>query len=330
MRINYLMIDEVQDLTPKTLQLLLKITNERVFFAGDTAQTIAKGVGARFSDLSTLLSTFGTKVIQLTTNYRSHGQILALANSVVGLIETLFPFSIDKLEKEESLTTGMKPLIIMPLPEHELRNIFIGRNTSQNVKATTGLSAHKPQFGCNQVVIVRDQNQKDNLPEFLKAMLCLTVYEAKGLEFDDVILYNFFHQGEIEQMHWKLLNDVAIENKSAEDGTENVDFDQIVEGLESLLKDEQNEEFKELFEANKRTRRVKRQQEMINRSTKNRSLVYRKYASLCVELKQLYVAITRPKKRLIIYDDDSKARIPIQRVWESLGVVNIVSSTMLE
>jgi len=36
-RINYLMIDEVQDLTPKTLQLLLKITNERVFFAGDTA-----------------------------------------------------------------------------------------------------------------------------------------------------------------------------------------------------------------------------------------------------------------------------------------------------
>lgn len=37
MRINYLMIDEVQDLTPKTLQLLLKVTNERVFFAGDTA-----------------------------------------------------------------------------------------------------------------------------------------------------------------------------------------------------------------------------------------------------------------------------------------------------
>lgn len=191
MRINYLMIDEVQDLTPKTLQLLLKITNERVFFAGDTAQTIAKGVGARFSDLSTLLSTFGTKVIQLTTNYRSHGQILALANSVVGLIETLFPFSIDKLEKEESLSTGMKPLIIMPLPDHELRSLFLGKNNAS--KATTGLSSHKPQFGCNQVVIVRDQDQKDRVPDFLKAMLCLTVYEAKGLEFDDVILYNFFY-----------------------------------------------------------------------------------------------------------------------------------------
>jgi DNA helicase IV len=29
-------------------------------------------------------------------------------------------------------------------------------------------------------------------------MLCLTVYEAKGLEFDDVILYNFFCEGEVE------------------------------------------------------------------------------------------------------------------------------------
>jgi hypothetical protein len=51
---------------------------------------------------------------------------------VVGLIETLFPFSIDKLEKEESLTTGMKPLIIMPLPEHELRNIFMGKNNAHS------------------------------------------------------------------------------------------------------------------------------------------------------------------------------------------------------
>lgn len=33
--------------------------------------------------------------------------------------------------------------------------------------------------------------------------------------------------------------------------------------------------------------------------------IYRKYALLCVDLKYLYVAITRPKKRLIIYDSDA-------------------------
>ena len=46
-------------------------------------------------------------------------------------------------------------------------------------------------------MIVREQSQKDRVPDFLKSMLCLTVYEAKGLEFDDVILYNFFNSGEI-------------------------------------------------------------------------------------------------------------------------------------
>lgn len=37
MSIDYLMVDEVQDLTPKTLQILLKLTSHKVFFAGDTA-----------------------------------------------------------------------------------------------------------------------------------------------------------------------------------------------------------------------------------------------------------------------------------------------------
>ena len=63
LKMDFLMIDEVQDLTPRALQLLLKCTNKNVYFAGDTAQTIAKGVGARFSDLKTLLGNFDTKVI---------------------------------------------------------------------------------------------------------------------------------------------------------------------------------------------------------------------------------------------------------------------------
>ena len=42
-------------------------------------------------------------------------------------------------------------------------------------------------------------------------------------------------------MHWKLLNEISIETKIGEDG---VDFEQIVDGLESLLYDEQNEELK--------------------------------------------------------------------------------------
>ena len=49
--IHFMLVDEVQDLTASTIKLLLKVTEWNVFFAGDTAQTIAKGVGFRFCDL---------------------------------------------------------------------------------------------------------------------------------------------------------------------------------------------------------------------------------------------------------------------------------------
>ena len=45
------MVDEVQDLTPNLLWLLTTMTERNIFFCGDTAQTIAKGVGFRFYDL---------------------------------------------------------------------------------------------------------------------------------------------------------------------------------------------------------------------------------------------------------------------------------------
>lgn len=61
------------------------------------------------------------------------------------------------------------------------------------------------------MIIVREQAVKKELPEFMKSMLCLTVYESKGLEFDDVILFNFFAMGEIKQANWKFLQHLREE-----------------------------------------------------------------------------------------------------------------------
>ena len=54
------------------------------------------------------------------------------------------------------------------------------------------------------------------------------------------------------------------------------------------------------------------------------------YAELCSELKMLYTAITRPKNTLIIYDDDSAARKSIEKLWERLEVVELVSNELIE
>lgn len=49
--IHFLMVDEVQDLTQNIIGLLMSLAQKNVFFSGDTAQTIAKGIGFRFYDL---------------------------------------------------------------------------------------------------------------------------------------------------------------------------------------------------------------------------------------------------------------------------------------
>lgn len=92
--IHFMLVDEVQDLTAATIKLLLKVTEQNIYFAGDTAQTIAKGVGFRFCDLKQMLNMTefqAPKVLQLTVNFRSHNKILTLANSIISAIELFFP-----------------------------------------------------------------------------------------------------------------------------------------------------------------------------------------------------------------------------------------------
>jgi len=64
------------------------------------------------------------------------------------------------------------------------------------------------------VILVRDQESKSKIPSFLEHALCLTIYEAKGLEFDDVILYNFFSDSSIAKEKWNILNNLNIEEES--------------------------------------------------------------------------------------------------------------------
>lgn len=54
------------------------------------------------------------------------------------------------------------------------------------------------------------------------------------------------------------------------------------------------------------------------------------YAELCSDLKLLYTAITRPRKTLIIYDEDPTCRKLIERMWENLGIIQIVTKNLIE
>lgn len=61
-------------------------------------------------------------------NFRSHNEILYLANSVIDLLEFFFPETIDRLKKERSAIEGPKPIIINEGDSDMLYCILSGEN----------------------------------------------------------------------------------------------------------------------------------------------------------------------------------------------------------
>lgn len=53
------------------------------------------------------------------------------------------------------------------------------------------------EFGADQAILVVNEAAKSNIPEELNLGLILTIYEAKGMEFNDILLYNFFKDSQV-------------------------------------------------------------------------------------------------------------------------------------
>jgi superfamily I DNA/RNA helicase len=236
--VDAVFIDEVQDFTQGELYLLTKLCSDpnNLMMAGDTAQSIAVGVGFRFTDVRQIFyKSFGgiePDLLRLTHNYRSHSGILRLAASVVELLYHFFSDSLDKLPPDFGLFPGPKPVIMEVSSVSDLVLMLDGskRETS------------RIEFGAHQVVIVRNEEAKQSLPEEfgvdkdwvmtvsifnlpISSIVALDeertknchfspfqVQQSKGLEFDDVLLYNFFTDSPAEDL-WRV-----VSNYNRDDG----------------------------------------------------------------------------------------------------------------
>ena len=191
--IHSLYIDEVQDFTQAELAILIQCCCDpnSMFFTGDTAQTIMRGVAFRFQDLRSIFHEIHSqypevKVPQkphnLTLNFRSHSGILKLAGSIIDLISEFFRDSIDHLPDEEGMFPGPTPVVLQACNDHDLAKLL-----SSNATEPSDID-----FGAHQVILVQSKQAKDKLSSIFKGAIVMTIFEAKGLEFDDVLLYNFF------------------------------------------------------------------------------------------------------------------------------------------
>ncbi|KAJ7671910.1 hypothetical protein B0H17DRAFT_1141332 [Mycena rosella] len=277
-KVDYLYVDETQDnLLVDTLLLRFLCQNANgLFWAGDTAQTISVGSSFRFNELKAFLfrieerrqrkhpelgfqPTASPRSFQLTVNYRSHTGIVNCAHSVIEIITKLWPNAIDILDRERGTVDGLRP-------------IFFINWDSQDVQSKQFLFGDQPsgrsiELGAHQCILVRDNTAKENLQAQVGEIgLIFTLHESKGLEFNDVLLYNFFEDSSVSEAQWRVVLNI-IENR-------------VVGSAPAPAFDGM------------------------------------RHASVCTELKFLYVAITRARNNLWIADCSTKGE-PMRTLWTS-------------
>jgi superfamily I DNA/RNA helicase len=209
-------VDETQDCTQAELRIFIAVCSDKndMFFSGDTCQTISSGVGFRFEDLKVLFQKTKSEadprshmkitvpeVIAMQTNYRTHDGILGCAASVVDLIEKFFPLTLDKLPRESGFYQGPKPILLTETSPESATIMIVGSNKK----------ASQIEFGASQVILVRTQEAKDELPDAFKECLMLTILESKGLEFDTVFLWNFWTDSRADD-EWRLALTALVED----------------------------------------------------------------------------------------------------------------------
>ncbi|KAG8912744.1 hypothetical protein FRC00_003886, partial [Tulasnella sp. 408] len=174
--IDFLYVDEAQD------NLIIDAA----------AQTISVGSAFKFSELKAFLYR-----LELSTNYRSHGGIVKAAAFIVKLLDSYFQRSIDSLTPEAAHVDVdiHKPTFFSDMSKPADFSTFITEPNSGIV----GL-------GARQVIIVRNELAASSLRAAIgRVAVILTLYESKGMEFNDVILYDFFTDSPASVRDWRAM-----------------------------------------------------------------------------------------------------------------------------
>ncbi|KAH8096882.1 hypothetical protein BXZ70DRAFT_944950 [Cristinia sonorae] len=208
-KVDFVYVDEVQDnlLTDSFILRSICRNPNGLFWAGDTAQTISAGSSFKFNELRAFqyrLEKKGSKssrsdnpqIFQLLKNYRSHGGIVSCAQSILELIIQFWPDSIDQISGESHNIPGPPPTFFRVWDEH----------SGGFEQFLFGGPGNHVGLGAQQCILVRDDDARRELRSRVgETCIILTLYESKGLEYDDVLLYNFFRDSTLDAKQWSVL-----------------------------------------------------------------------------------------------------------------------------
>lgn len=192
---DILVCDEIQDFTDTQLDVLFSLVKnpENMFLAGDTKQIINPS-GFRWQEVRQHFYERGLTVPELnalTLNFRSSGSIVELSNILLELKAKLTGRKAEEL-KEDWKYKGRPVTVVSNILHRDMAGIL---------KAA----------GAKRTILVRTDSEKEKLKNLLETELVFTIREAKGLEFDTVVLWKFCDDQTAEDV-WKVILDQSNKN----------------------------------------------------------------------------------------------------------------------
>jgi tetratricopeptide (TPR) repeat protein len=186
--------DEAQDFTDLQLSLVFRLARDprRVVVTADPRQ-IVNPSGFRWEEVKSRFFERGLpvpEVRRLNLNFRCVGSIVRLANGLLELKQNLVGVS-DTETREQWKFPGRPPVLLGGMGENEVLE---------------GVSAR----AAGQAVLVREADERDVLKRRLGTELVFTIREAKGLEFDGVLLWKFASAGEAAGL-WRRIRRAEID-----------------------------------------------------------------------------------------------------------------------
>ncbi len=183
---DFIVVDEIQDFTPVQLFLILKTLKfqQQFILCGDSNQIVHPNffswgkIKSLFHNQSTDYSADIIRI--LNRNYRNAPSVTAIANKILKTKNVRFG-SIDKESHYflESQSTA-KGEVYCLIENESIRN-EINKKTHKSTRFA--------------VIVLRD-DLKEKASRYFQTPLIFSIHEAKGLEYDNVILYNFISSDE--------------------------------------------------------------------------------------------------------------------------------------
>ena len=190
-------VDEIQDCTQAETSLFFLAAGLQVqslFLAGDPAQAVVEGVDFRFEEVRSIVYKLSQgretldRPMKLFVNYRSHAGILQCASAVIEKMCAAYPGSARVLPPDSGHSQGPRPAYFMMTDTNsvELRTILANNE--------------------RLVVLCLDEANRTAVLSESGGGSVFGIREAKGLEFPDVVVLDFFSGiPGADQKVWKTL-----------------------------------------------------------------------------------------------------------------------------